>query len=134
MLFKIKSIAIHFVLCAIITNTIYAGCGGCQINNKVKPSIESSAFLDEKPKSSKIDGFVIASCSRCNLGNYKNKKCSMAIEIDKNVYEVKGHTHDHRKAHNDDGICNALRIAHVSGNIKGNNFLAESFTLMDRPK
>ena len=117
-----------------IINIVYSGCGGCQINNKVKPTFESSAFVNQKPKSGKIDGFVVASCNKCNFGNFKNKKCSMAISIDKNVYEVKGHTHDHRKAHNDDGICNALRIAHVSGNIKGNNFIAERFTLMDRPK
>ena len=125
---------IQYFLLLIIINIAYGGCGGCQINNKVKPSVETSAFINEKPKSTKIDGFVIASCSRCNLGNSKNKKCSMAIKIDKNVYEVKGHSHDHRKAHNHDGICNALRIAHVSGNINGNNFIAQSFSLMDRPK
>ena len=130
---KIKYIIKYFLLLFII-NIAYSGCGGCQINNKVKPTFKSSAFINQKSKSGKIDGFVIASCNKCNLGNFNNEKCGMAIAIDKNIYEVKGYSHDHRKAHYKDGICNTLRIAHVSGNIKGDNFIAESFILMDRPK
>ncbi len=134
-MFKYISKAKYFTLSIIFTasSILYAGCGGCQVNNNVKPKQESSAFITNVPYDGQIDGFVVASCNKCNLGKYGNRKCSMGIKINQLVYEVKGYEHDHGKAHNDDGICNALRIAHVSGKIKGYSFVPDSFQLMDRP-
>ena len=114
-------------------NILNAGCGACQINNKVKPSEESSAFITESSYNGQINGFVIASCNKCNLGKSGNKKCSMGIKLNNKAYDVKGYEHSHDNAHNHDGICNALRIAHVSGKIKGNRFIADSFQLIDSP-
>ena len=117
----------------LFVNILYAGCGACQINNKVNPTEESSAFITESTYNGKINGFVVASCNKCNLGKSGNKKCSMGIKLNNKAYEVIGYEHSHDNAHNHDGICNALRIAHVSGKIKGNKFVADSFQLIDKP-
>ena len=129
--FKIR--VLFFLMLIFNINLLIAGCGGCQINNNSDIETSSSIFIESIPANRKIDGFVIASCNKCNLGKYGNRKCSMGIKINQLVYEVKGYDHDHGKAHNDDGICNALRIAHVSGKIKGYTFVPDSFQLMDRP-
>ena len=126
----------YFILSFIIlisSALLHAGCGGCQVNNNVKSKEESSAFITTVPYSGKIDGFVIASCNKCNFGQYGQKKCSLGIKINQMVYEVKNYDHDQTEAHNHDGICNALRIAHVSGKIQEYDFIADSFELIDRP-
>ena len=128
---NLKYLILSFIF--INSTILYAGCGGCQVNNNVKPEEESSAFVTTIPYSGKIDGFVIASCNKCNFGQYGQRKCSMGIKVNQMVYEVKNYNHDHSKAHNHDGICNALRIAHVSGKIQGYDFVADTFELIDRP-
>ena len=50
------------------TSILIAGCGGCQINNTQTEKETSSTFIDNLPSNNKIDGFVIASCNKCNLG------------------------------------------------------------------
>ena len=116
-------------------NFILAGCGGCQINNKVEKNEKTSAFINKVPYGNSIvEGFVVASCNKCNFGKMRDKKCSMGIKIDKNVYNVVGHDGNHDDAHNNDGICNALRVAYVSGNIKKNTFYADNFELIYSPK
>ena len=121
-----------FILSA---NFIFAGCGGCQINNKVEKNEKTSAFVNKAPYgNSMVEGFVIASCNKCNFGKMRDKKCSMGIKIDNKVYNVVGHDGNHDDAHNDDGICNALRVAYVSGKVKKNTFYADNFELMKSPK
>ena len=118
----------------LIFNFIIAGCGGCQINNNVDTHQKNSSFINKISLSGNVEGFVIASCNKCNLGQTKDKKCSMGIQIDNNIYEVKNHSHNHDSAHNNDGICNALRIAYVSGKIRSNNFYANNFELIKSPE
>ena len=125
----------YFILVVTLSSSsiLNAGCGGCQINNEANPKNESSAFVTTVPYGGKIDGFVVASCNKCNLGKYGEKKCSMGIKLNGIVYNVKNYSHDHSKAHNHDGICNAIRIAHVTGSIQGYDFYADNFQLIDRP-
>ena len=134
-MFKYLKSLKYFILSFTLTGSImlHAGCGGCQVNNNVKPKEESSALVTSIPYSGKIDGFVIASCNKCNFEQYGQRKCSMGIKINQMVYEVKNYDHDHSKAHNHDGICNAFRIAHVSGRIRGYDFIADTFELINRP-
>jgi hypothetical protein len=114
-------------------NLSFAGCGGCQINNLVEESKKTSAFIQDIPSGGKIEGFVIASCSKCNLGKSQNKKCSMGIQIGNKAYNVSGDKTDPESAHNTDGICNALRIAYVTGKISNEMFYVDNFVLIESP-
>lgn len=73
---------------------------------------------------------VEASCGECKFG-MKGKSCDLAVRIDGKSYFVDGTTiHDHGDAHAEDGFCNAVRKASVTGEIIGNRFKATSFTLI----
>ena len=126
----IKIAVIYFIL----MNIMYAKCGGCEINNKVDLHKKSSSFINDVPSNNQIEGFVIASCNKCNLGQNKDRRCSMGITISDKVYAVKGHQDDHSSAHDTDGICNSLRIAYVSGKIKRDIFYADYFSLIKSPR
>lgn len=77
---------------------------------------------------------VEASCGECKFG-MKGNSCDLAVRIDGKSYFVDGTTiHDHGDAHSDQGFCNAIRKASVMGEIKGNRFVATSFTLIDEKK
>ncbi len=124
------------ILCLFLmsnTSMLMAGCGGCQVNNTPSKQKANSTFIDELPSNNKIDGFVVASCNKCNLGKINDRKCSMGIKIDNKIYSVYGYKDDHKAAHESDGICNALRVAHVSGKVSYNTFYPDSFKLIDIP-
>jgi len=77
---------------------------------------------------------VEASCGECQFG-MKGKSCDLAIRIDGKSYFVDGTTiHDHGDAHADNGFCNAVRKASVTGTIEKDRFKATSFTLLDDKK
>ena len=72
---KMKLNIYILLLFIVISNLLIAGCGGCQINNDLSEKTSSSTFIDTVPNDGKIDGFVIASCNKCNLGNISDRKC-----------------------------------------------------------
>lgn len=77
---------------------------------------------------------VEASCGECQFG-MKGESCDLAVRIDGKSYFVEGTKIDqHGDAHAKDGFCNAIRKASVTGEIKGNKFIATSFTLIDNKK
>ncbi|GGE97308.1 DUF6370 family protein [Flavobacterium limi] len=77
---------------------------------------------------------VEASCGECKFG-MKGESCDLAVRIDGKSYFVDGTTiHDHGDAHSDQGFCNAIRKASVTGEIKGNRFAATSFKLIEDKK
>ena len=77
---------------------------------------------------------VEASCGECQFG-MKGKSCDLAIRIDGKSYFVDGTTiHDHGDAHADNGFCNAVRKASVTGTIEKDRFKATSFTLINDKK
>ena len=129
--FKIR--VLFFLMLIFNINLLIAGCGGCQINNNSDIETSSSIFIESISANGKIDGFVIASCNKCNLGKISDRKCSMGIKIDDKVYSVYGFKDDHKAAHESNGICNALRVAHVSGKISYQTFYPDTFTLIDKP-
>jgi len=131
-----KKIVFNFIfLCSIIFNISFAGCGGCQITNDVKKNEPSSAFINSLPYyGTEIDGLVIASCNKCNFGKYTDRKCSLGIQIGTTVYPVENFNHNHSKAHNHDGICNALRVAYVKGDIKMGKLVPEKIELINIPQ
>jgi len=55
----------------------------------------------------------------------------LAVRIDGKPYLVNGsNIDDHGDAHASDGLCNAIRRAKVTGEIKDDRFVAEGFELL----
>lgn len=78
----------------------------------------------EKPQ------IVETACGECQFG-MKGKSCDLAVRIDGKPYFVDGTTIDeHGDAHAEDGFCNKIRKASVTGKVKNGRFKATSFTLL----
>lgn len=78
---------------------------------------------------------VEAGCGMCMFKQKNDKGCAMAVKIDKKVYYVEGI--DKKKfgdAHADDGFCNVMKKAEVSGEIKKGKFYASSFKFVEEKK
>lgn len=74
---------------------------------------------------------VEASCGQCQFA-MQGKGCDLAVRIDNQPYYVKGTTiDDHGDAHAEDGFCEAIRKAKVSGNVVNGTFEATTFELID---
>lgn len=74
---------------------------------------------------------VEAACGQCQFGINNVKGCDLAVRINDKVYFVVGSKiDDHGDAHAEDGFCNAIRKAKVTGKIKGRKFVASSFVLL----
>ena len=131
-----KKYILSSVLVLVITGGyVFAGCGSCQIQKKPIESKKSSSLVTVIPESGNIEGFVVASCGMCNFGYKKIKGCSLTIKIEDTVYPVEGTSiHNHGHAHSKEGLCNAVRIAYVSGKIEENKFHSDSFALIESPK
>ncbi len=107
---------------------VHAGCGSCNVSNK-KAEKPIGDFVTKINQDGTIKGLVLASCGMCNFG-MRNKNCSLAIQINKKSYDVQGtKIDDHGDSHADDGFCNAVRVAEVSGKIKKNKFIVDAFVL-----
>jgi hypothetical protein len=73
---------------------------------------------------------VEAACGQCLLG-LKGKGCDLAVRIDGKSYFVDGVNLDALgDAHAKDGMCNVIRKAEVTGEIKGRRFAATSFKMV----
>ena len=73
---------------------------------------------------------VEVACGECKFG-MKGKSCDLAVRIDGKPYFLDGvKIDDHGDAHADDGFCNAVRKAEVTGSIQGDRFKATSFKLL----
>ena len=73
---------------------------------------------------------VEAACGECKFA-MKGKGCNLAVRIDGKAYYVDGTKIDqHGDAHADDGFCNMIRKAAVSGEVVNERFVATSFKLL----
>lgn len=73
---------------------------------------------------------VEASCGQCNF-DLSGDGCDLAIRMDGKAYFVDGTSIDeHGDAHAADGMCNAIRKAHVEGHVSEGRFQATSFELL----
>ena len=135
-----KNILLYLFSILIISNFIFAGCGSesCGSHESVKEepiNEKSSALITSIPESGDIEGFVITSCGICNFGFRGVRGCSLTIKIGDKVYPVEGtNIHKHGDMHAKEGMCNAVRIAYVSGTMKKNKFYSDSFTLIESPQ
>lgn len=95
------------------------------------------AFFVNASKAQTADStqIVEASCGQCKFGMKDKKGCDLAVRINGTPYFVTGTSLDnHGDAHADDGFCNAIRKAKVSGKVVDKNFVATSFVLLPQEK
>jgi hypothetical protein len=91
--------------------------------------VSTSIFAHES-NDNKIDNAkALAGCSKCVF--HSSDKCSLAVKIDDEVYEVEGSSlKDHGRPRAKDGLCKVEREAEISGEIKDGKFLAFNFKLL----
>ena len=120
-------------------NALEASCGSCAgdakvIKKKSVKKINDNTLIMSVPQNGEINGLVITSCGKCNLGT-RDKGCSLSVKIGKKIYPVAGTgIHDHGDAHGSEGFCSAVRVAWASGNVKKGVFNADSFVLVGNSK
>ena len=86
------------------------------------PTIEQPVTLTSQ--------IIEASCGQCQFG-MEGKGCDLAVRFDGKSYYVDGaEIDDFGDAHGDDGMCNCIRQARVSGHVNNGRFVAESFELL----
>lgn len=77
---------------------------------------------------------VEAACGECKFA-MKGKGCNLAIRVDGKAYFVDNtKLDDHGDAHADDGFCNKIRRADVTGKIVKDRFVVSKFTLLEDKK
>ena len=112
---------------------LFFGAVGCQ------PNESHLVFEVEENQRSASVGPVLevnltevdASCGQCQLGMPGNG-CDLAIRLKGKVYYVDGSSiDDHGDAHADDGLCNCVRKAIVSGKVVDERFVASDMKLVD---
>ena len=129
-----KSILSVLIVTMFMTNYLYASCGRCSVDPPPPPK-KSNALVTVLPKSGDIEGLVIASCGMCNFGSKNARGCSLEIKIGDTIYPVEGSSvHDHGDAHNDEGLCTAVRIAYTRGKIKKGKLHTRNFVLLESPQ
>ncbi len=114
----------------------FVGCVGCHPK-------ESQFVLEEDRLSKSVPGSPVlgvnlteveASCGQCQFG-MPGSGCDLAIRMEEKLYYVDGSSIDgHGDAHADDGLCNCVRKAVVSGKVVNGRFLASEMKLVDVEK
>ena len=124
-------------LLALLTVTL-SGCFDLKNETEVTtvPKTESekpsSAGSTKNSPTALTDKIVEASCGQCQLG-LDGTGCDLAVRIDGKSYFVDGSSiDDHGDAHGDDGLCNCVRKAKVSGEIKEGRFVANSIEIIPK--
>ena len=65
----------------------------------------------------------------CNF-RMQSKDCSLAIQIDKKNFPDRGiGIDDHGDSHDENGFCNAIRVADVNGAVKDGVFIVRDFKI-----
>ena len=88
------------------------------------------------PNKNITDSFRIvkAGCGECRFG-MKGNGCQLAVRINGKPYFVDGTNIDeHGDAHANDGLCNKIRKASVSGKLENDRYVATSFRLLKEGK
>lgn len=102
-------------VCSLI---LVAGCG-------------SKGVADHETGKLRKPTIVEAACGQCLLDLKGKKGCDLAVRLDGQSYFVDGFTMKQLgDAHANDGMCNAIRQAKVTGEIVNGRFVASSFDLL----
>lgn len=100
----------------------FAGCSNAPVEDAASEpgEVDSMKLVNET---------VETSCGQCQF-DMEGDGCDLAIRIGKKTFWVDGTgIDDHGDAHGDDGLCNCVRKAIVSGEISDGRFTATSFKL-----
>jgi hypothetical protein len=72
-----------------------------------------------------------AACGQCMFGMKEQRGCDLAVRMEGKSYFVDGVTKSEiGDAHGEDGMCNVIRKARVSGAVVDGRFKAESFKFL----
>jgi hypothetical protein len=87
------------------------------------------AALRERPPM--IESRIVeAACGQCQFA-MPGIGCDLAVRIDGEDYFVDGTgIDDHGDAHGNEGLCNAVRNARVSGEVRNGRFVSTAFELL----
>ena len=130
-----KNMLLSLLILIFVSSFVFSSCGSCQVQAKPVVLKKSNSLVTTIPESGSIEGFAITSCGMCNFGYKESKGCSLTIKIGDAVYPVEGTSiHKHGDPHSQEGMCSAIRVAYVSGEVKNNKFYSDSFTLIESPK
>ena len=100
------------VLCtALLFSVPITGCGG------------SSAVAIE-------NSVLEAGCGMCRYGQGAGKGCYWVVSYQGKAYPVAGSLPTDHDNHAPDGMCNMKRDVRVSGEIRGENFIATRFEVL----
>ena len=121
----------YLILTSLLSiNLIYAGCGSCKVSKNKAAILDDQNFVTTIAENGAVSGLVQASCGMCNFTMKNQKECNLAIQIGEKSYLVQGtKMAELGDPHAKDGMCNAVRVANVVGNVKDDVFLADSFEL-----
>jgi len=99
--------------------------------NSILLGQDTSGTIQSESVNMKFENIIVeASCGECQFG-LAGDDCDLAVRIDSVAYFVDGtHIDDHGDAHAEDGFCEIVRNARVSGEIIENRFKATSFELV----
>ena len=114
------------ILCSLSFLIVFAiGCG-----EKSETANETGDISDDSNMTQISNQIVDASCGECQFG-LPGKGCNLAVRVDGKSYYVGGSSiDDFGDAHDEDGMCNCIRKARVSGEIKNGRFVSTSFELL----
>lgn len=110
---------------AVALLTVLAALAGCE-----SPGPDIQAASGSATQTALTSSVVEAACGECQFG-LPGTGCDLAVRIDGQAYFVDGTGIDeHGDAHADDGFCNAVRRARVTGEVVDGRFVARSFELL----
>ncbi len=94
----------------------------------------SGAAAVESQTVAVVDQVVEASCGQCQFG-MEGSGCDLAVRIDGKSFYVDGSSiDDHGDAHGEDGMCNCVRQATVTGEVKNGRFVATTIKVLPLEK
>jgi hypothetical protein len=110
----------RFVIRLLPLVLVAASATGCE--DRTDLSLSKVAIADQ---------IVELACGQCQFA-MEGDGCELAIRYQGNSYFVSGSDiDDHGDAHADDGLCNCIRTAKVTGDIENHVFRATSVVLLD---
>lgn len=101
---------------------------GCQSSTVVSTDSTQTGSSDQQMHL--VSQVVDASCGECQF-KMEGNGCDLAVRINGKSYYVDGaKMGDYGDAHSEHGMCNAIRKAKVTGEIKDGRFVASDFELL----
>lgn len=116
----------RFMLGLLLGLSVLIGCEDAKNATSEETPASATAGLTKI-----VDQLVEVSCGECQFG-MEGDGCDLAVRIDGKPYYVDGSSiDDHGDAHGDVGLCNCIRKAKVTGEIKDGRFVATKVVVLE---